>query len=501
MEKRSDIVIIGAGMGGLFSGALLARNGFRVTLLERSYQYGGGLQTFIRNGENFETGMHVAAGFNEGGTLNRICTYLGIMDKLQLRPVDLMMSAMFADTDQRIDLPVGKDGFIDALSGAFPGEHDNIARYVQAIERISHEETTFWMESAQLESSAHSDEFFMAASKMIGQYTRNERLQQVLAILNPLYAGVEGHTPSYLHAMVSLIFMDSASTFVGGSMQLANALAGVIKAAGGEILTGTEVTQVRSENCCITGVVDSRGNEYRADWYISDINPCALAGMVSGKGFTPGFVARLNSIPLSASAFKLFLKLKPGSVPFENHPVCVVRSMDKVWNAPVEPGSEWPGMVNCFMVPGTDDRFASHMTVMSLMDWDCVSRWQDTRSGHRGKEYEDWKAGMAGRMMELLERRFPGLSDKVEYSFTASPLTFRDWTGSPNGAIYGFSRDCDDLIGSRLSVRTKIKNLLMTGQCVNMHGIGGVPLTAIETAEMICGNGVIMNGIIKANNI
>lgn len=500
MEKRSDIVIIGAGMGGLFSGALLARNGYRVMLLERSCRYGGGLQNFSRHGEQFETGMHVVAGFEKGGTLNRICSYLGIMDRLSIREADMMMSATFVNEQRQIDIPKGRDGFINALSQAFPGEHDNIGKYIGAIERISHEETMFWMESAEANAGSHSQEFFMPASELIENCTANRQLQQVMAIMNPLYAGVKGHTPAYLHAMVSLLFMNTPGYFAGGSMQLAHELAGVIESAGGEILTSVEVTKVISENCNITGVADSRGNEYHADWYISDINPCTLAGMVSGKGFTPGFVSRLNEIPASASAFKLFLKLKKGGLPYENHPICVVRSMESVWSAPAECDAKWPVMVNCFMTEAADGS-ASHMTAMALMDWSLVEKWSNTHSGNRGSDYEEWKAGMAGSMMELLEHRFPGLSDCVEFSFAASPLTFRDWTGSPKGAIYGFSRDCDNLTGSQLSVRTKIRNLFLTGQCVNMHGIGGVPLTAVETVEAICGKGMIMNEIIKANNI
>lgn len=497
MKKKSDIVIIGAGMGGLFCGALLAKNGYRVTLLEKSYQYGGGLQNFSRHGENFETGMHVAAGFNPGGTLFRICTYLGIMDQLSITETGMMMSAMFANEQVRIDIPKGRQGFIKALSDAFPQEHDNIERYVTAIERISHEETMFWMETPQAQADAHSDEFFMPASSMIESYTGNRKLQQVLAIMNPLYAGVEGHTPAYLHAMVSVLFMDTPSYFVGGSMELAKALAGVIEKAGGEILTNIHVTQLKSENCSITGVTDASGNEYCANWYISDINPCTLADMISGKGFTPGFVARIKDIPASTSAFKVFVKLRKDSLAYENYPVCVVRSMDRVWNAPVEPGSQWPGMVNCFMVPQADGKYASHLTIMALMDWESVSRWEDTSTGKRGKEYQEWKDSMTSRVMELLNNRFPGLDGMVEYSFAASPLTFRDWTGTPKGAIYGYARDCNDLIGSRLSVRTRIKNLLLTGQCVNMHGIGGVPLTALETAGMIVGNNQIMNEIIR----
>ena len=68
-----EVVIIGAGMGGLFCGALLAKRGIRVTVLEKNSSIGGGLQTFVRGGETYETGMHVAGGFNEGGILNSIC--------------------------------------------------------------------------------------------------------------------------------------------------------------------------------------------------------------------------------------------------------------------------------------------------------------------------------------------------------------------------------------------------------------------------------------------
>lgn len=50
-------------MGGLFTGALLARNGYRVTVLEQNAAVGGGLQTFVRSGERFETGMHMLGGF------------------------------------------------------------------------------------------------------------------------------------------------------------------------------------------------------------------------------------------------------------------------------------------------------------------------------------------------------------------------------------------------------------------------------------------------------
>ena len=115
-----EVVIMGAGMGGLFCGALLAKRGVRVTVLEKNASIGGGLQTFTRNGETYETGMHVAGGFNEGGILNSICRYLGIRDRLRIRESDLMLSVTYTDSGRTYDLPAGREAFIRYLSGLFP---------------------------------------------------------------------------------------------------------------------------------------------------------------------------------------------------------------------------------------------------------------------------------------------------------------------------------------------------------------------------------------------
>ena len=76
----SDAVVIGSGLGGLLSGAILSRAGYRVTVLEKASQPGGCLQTFTRAGIRFDTGFHSVAGLEEGGPLERIFRPLGLMD-------------------------------------------------------------------------------------------------------------------------------------------------------------------------------------------------------------------------------------------------------------------------------------------------------------------------------------------------------------------------------------------------------------------------------------
>lgn len=76
----SEAVIIGSGLGGLLSGAILSRAGYHVTILEKAAQPGGCLQTFTREGLRFDTGFHSVAGLEEGGPLERIFRPLGLLD-------------------------------------------------------------------------------------------------------------------------------------------------------------------------------------------------------------------------------------------------------------------------------------------------------------------------------------------------------------------------------------------------------------------------------------
>ena len=94
-----------------------------------------------------------------------------------------------------------------------------------------------------------------------------------------------------------------------------------------------------------------------------------------------------------------------------------------------------------------------------------------------------------------LEKIRPGIRADIDFCFASSPLTIRDFYGTKEGALYGYNRDCKNMALSQLPVATKVRNLLLTGQNINLHGICGVPLTAIETVESIVGRGSIVKKI------
>ena len=83
----------------------------------------------------------------------------------------------------------------------------------------------------------------------------------------------------------------------------------------------------------------------------------------------------------------------------------------------------------------------------------------------------------------------------MAYMDAGTPLTIRDYYGTPRGAMYGMHRSSSNPLQSSLSTRTRLTNLYLTGQDVNFHGLIGTSLTAILTAEAIVGHNTIVNKI------
>jgi all-trans-retinol 13,14-reductase len=484
-----SVVIIGGGLGGLFCGAILAKEGLQVTVLEKNATIGGGLQTFTRFGEVFDTGMHVVGGLQPGGNIWRICRYLGIGDKVRVREVDPDCTdrLYFAEDRRYYTIAKGREAYVETLAKDFPHERENLKRYVDALYALTEELDLFYLRPMRTDLYNHSDEFLMAADDFIAKYISDRRLRSVVAYMNPLYGGRGGRTPAYVHALISVLYINGASRFVGGSSHFADLLADVIREHGGEVVAGDAVTWVEVNNRRVAYVKTEKGRQYEADWYISDIHPCTLLKLMDESAFPKAFRRRMEEIPNSYSAFSLYIKMKKDCFPYINHSEYFTRRYDEIWNF-CSDGSSWP-MGFLLMTPPEENQgpWSDKVLVTAPMQFDMVRRWEDTAVGRRGSDYELWKQQRTDELLALVEELHPGFRESVEAVNASSPLTIRDFYGVKEGAICGFSKDCRNITLSQLPVVTKVSNLLLTGQNNNLHGFCGVPLTAINTCEAILG--------------
>lgn len=489
--NKKTVLIIGGGLGGLVTGAILSKEGYKVTVLEKNAIIGGGLQTFKRHGVSFATGMHIFGGFNNGDNLKQIFDYLDITDKLNLHATDndACDVVTIAEDNATYYLPKGKANLTNYLTNLFPEEAENIKNYIEKLFELSQEEDLYYLResSSGPNFTKFSEDFLKPYNLLIDRYISNPKLKRLLGYLSPLFGGIENITPAFFNALLSVLHINGTFQFIDGSQQMADLLKEVIENGGGKVIANEEVVKINVENHIVTNVTTSKGNVFTADNYISDVHPAVLLKIISNDAFPTAFKKRIHSIPETSSSFKVYVKFKDKVFKYINHPYYYIDNQ-----------KDWPNQFMSVTPPVENQgEFAETMIVISPMKFELVKKWENTKTRHRGKEYELWKDQMTEKLLDLVEKIYPEIRDSIEFSFASSPLTIRDYYGNKEGSNYGFLKDSNDLMLSQMSVFTKVKNLFLTGQNVNIHGFCGVSLTAIETAEAIVGHNEIVRKINK----
>lgn len=494
---NNSVVIIGGGLGGLFTGAILAKEGLEVTILEKNKIIGGGLQSFARFGELFDTGMHVIGGMHKDGNIRRICEYLGIWSKVHIRNTDPegIDKIFFSEDGRTYNIAKGRTAFVESLAKDFPHQKGNLKAYVDALYRLAGEVDLFYLRRSPEYMQVHSEEFQMSASGLINRYISDEHLRSVVAYLNPLYGGRKNVTPAYIHALISVLYIDGSSKFAGGSLLFAEVLRDFIQEHGGRVLAGDPVKTVHSDGKSVSAVTTASGARYNADYYVCAIHPCSFFELLEDPRLLPKpYRERLSNLPNSYSAFTLNIKLKPGTFKFFNYTMYYISRYDSMWK--FGESEQWPcGFLYTTPPEIEQGEYASKVIVTAPMQWEEVRQWENTTVGNRGAEYEKWKMDCADKLLDCMEEICHGFRNCIEEMNSATPLTIRDFYGVKEGSMYGFSKDCNNILLSQVPVVTKVHNLLLTGQNCNLHGFCGVALTAINTSEAILGRNYVLDQI------
>ena len=109
-----------------------------------------------------------------------------------------------------------------------------------------------------------------------------------------------------------------------------------------------------------------------------------------------------------------------------------------------------------------------------------------------------FKKEKSEKLFRMVDERFPGFSDCIETYYAATPLTVRDYIGTDDGSLYGIVKDFREPMRTFISPRTKIPNLFLTGQNLNLHGVLGVTVSAVVTCSEILGIEYMLNKIRNA---
>lgn len=500
IKETYDVVIIGSGLGGLVSGLILSREGYKVCILEKNAQIGGTLQTFIYDRTKFDTGVHYVGGLEPGQPLYPYFKYLGLMDELDLEKmeVDGFDEITFEGDDITYPIAQGYDNFKAQLLKYFPHEEKGLDEYIRRIKNVCNS-FSFYDLKSESNFEEEIEHYYVGAKDVIEDCVQDEKLRLILASNNLLYAGEGDKAPFYIHALVINSYIESSYRILGGGSKISNFLAKQIKALGGDIFRNQEVESINKVEEKIESVTLKNGTIVKGNIFISNIHPTQTFKIIDTTGIRKSYVKRVMNLENTTSAFVLYLSLKPGMLKYEKVNKYHFSS-DEVWKLTNYKPENWGKDFAVYSSPfRKDPEFTQSLIVISYMKFEEIAKWAKTYNtttqlSERNKEYQDFKETKAQLLLSQVEKVIPNVRDLISDYNTSTPLTLRDYIGA-DGSLYGIARDFNSPLKSYINAKTKIPNLLLTGQNLVMHGVLGVTIGAMVTCSEILGKEYLKNKI------
>ena len=287
-------------------------------------------------------------------------------------------------------------------------------------------------------------------------------------------------------------FIESSWRLKGDGSLIVNSLADGIRMHGGEIICNTEVRELVEKDGKLVHAVCSNGEIYEGTIFISNIHPAVTCNLVKQSSrMKKVYRSRITHLENTFGMFTVSLRIKPQTLRYFNWNQYIYKEPD-VWAFHLKNNPVSGVLVSC-RIPEDGSKYVQQVDLLTPMNWSECEQWSHTEVGRRGEDYKAMKKRVADECITLAGRFIPGLRDRITGCYTSTPLTYRNYTLTPEGSAYGLRKDFRNPMITLLSPRTPIPNLLLTGQNLMLHGLHGVTMTALFTCAEVLGKEPIWN--------
>ncbi len=495
-ENEFDVIIIGAGIGGLSAGNYLqAKNPeLKTIIIEQNNYPGGYVSGFKRKGIYFDLGAEGMLHFEKGGS-NKILNELGFNHPvLQIEPIE----ANYRNNDF-LNLFSSRDKLLTEIETKYPHEKENVMKFLNECDAINDEIIDSGFTSPKITLLDLLKVIFkypklrkyglLKFSHLLNRFLTDENVKNLFKF----YCTWLALKSNEVTAPVAANIISEAHTFgvqypVGGMQAFAENFADHYRKNGGQIQYKSTVEKIVISRGVVKGVKLSDGTILESPWVISNADlQRTIFNYVGEENFSKQYLKNIERKDLSITGALLFLTVE--EIDLTQYPphfnvsneidfdYLITRLREGYFDYEFL-GVRIPSNIDSNLEVGNK----KSIIILAFTPFDWNDNWKANDKMERKSDYKQLKKEVTQKIIARIETAIPNLSEHIIFSELSTPLTFERYNLASKGAWY--ATRYDQIVGN---FKSPIKNLLFAGSNISGGGVGTSLYSGLKTGQYLSG--------------
>jgi phytoene dehydrogenase-like protein len=494
-----DDLIIGAGMAGLAVGALLARAGRRVVVLEAHDVPGGYAHTFAVRNYRFCAQVHYIFGCGEGETIHALLDRLGIAERVPFVRLDPEGFDHVVVGSERVRIPNGLAKFRDRLIRRFPEHSEPLRRYFHEVAATGEEldllpkRITPWVALRQGHRHLRLLRYLRwTLADFYDHVGMPPLLRAILAGQSGDYLLPPRDVSFLLHVALVCGYDKGAYYPERHFFRFVETLADVIRTSPGcALLLEHDVERIHVERGRVVSVATTNGQTFRARRYVSNVDPRRTAELAGEAWFARD--RRRLRYEYSCGTFTMYLAVKGidlrdhgfGSFNVWHYPHADIDRMYDDQLVRHDLSNPWLFMSTPTLHSGEPGLCPEGEQILELATAVDHARFERMRREDR-RAYNREKKRIVDGLLEIVESRYvPRLREHLSLRIAGTPATNERFCRAPAGNAYGAALVPANVGIGRGPYQSAVENLWLANATAGFPSVAGAVGAGMRLYEQL----------------